>query len=104
MPTPGGLPRAGEVWEATRKLPPDYKPNVTRFVVISRGTGSYWSMRVYTSTGVRRLMLDGAWMLKRGELKFVGPAGPKTRKKLGLLWLTTRYAASPVLACRASYT
>ncbi len=85
MPTPTGLPKVGEVWERTLKLPPDWTPHVIRFVVLARGTGSYWSLRVYIPDKGRELWVDPAYQMKQGELKYIGPAGPKTKRKLGLL-------------------
>lgn len=84
MPTPTGLPKAGEVWE---RQPFDTRLEPQRFVVLKRGTGSYWSLRVaYRKDGryVRDLWVDPAYALSRGMLKFIGPAGPKTKKELGL--------------------
>jgi hypothetical protein len=84
MPTPTGLPKVGEVWESTRKLPPDWTPHVTRFVVLERGRGDYWSMRVYIPGQGKKLWLDPAYQMMMGGLKYIGPAGPETRKRLGL--------------------
>lgn len=84
MPTPTGLPKAGEVWEWTRKSPPDWKPITVRFVVLQRGTGSYWSLRVYVPGKGKQLWVDPANGLRLGELKYIGPAGPETKRKLGL--------------------
>jgi hypothetical protein len=86
MPTPGGLPKRGEIWTRTTRLPPDWKPNVITFVVIERGKGFYWSLRVHIPRiPMTQLWVDASYWLKQGELKYVGPAGPETRKKLGLL-------------------
>jgi hypothetical protein len=87
MPTPGGLPKRGEVWESTRTLP-GQETHTTRFVVLERGRGDYWSMRVFIpgkgpGKG-KQLWVDPAYQMKMGELKYIGPAGPETRKKLGL--------------------
>lgn len=88
MPTPGGLPKVGEVWELTRKLPPDWSPIVTQFVVLQRTGGSYWSLRVYVrdhrGNWVRKLWVDISNDFRLGNLKYVGVAGPKTKAKLGL--------------------
>jgi hypothetical protein len=84
MPTPTGLPRVGEVWERTIKLPPDWAPHVTRFVVLERGRGDYWSMRVYVPGKGSSLWVDPAYDMQMGHLKYIGPAGPETKKKLGL--------------------
>jgi|HubBroStandDraft_3_1064219.scaffolds.fasta_scaffold42665_3 hypothetical protein len=88
MPTPGGLPKAGEVWERTIKLPPDWTPSVLRFVVLERTGGEYWALRVWVpgkgpGTG-RQLWVDPAYWHQRGELAFIGPAGPKTKAMLHL--------------------
>jgi hypothetical protein len=40
-------------------------------------------MRVYVN-GQRRLWVDPANWFRLGELKYIGPAGHKTRKALGL--------------------
>jgi len=84
MPTPTGLPKVGEVWEQTRCLSPDWKPSVTRFVVLERGLGQRWSLRVYVPGHGRKLWVNGAAWLARGQLRYIGPAGPETKRKLGL--------------------
>lgn len=84
MPTATGLPKVGEVWERTTKLPPDWKPQTLRFVVLQRGRGDYWSLRVYVPRVGEQLWVDPAYWFKLGELKYIGSAGPETRKKLGL--------------------
>jgi len=84
MPTPTGLPKTAEVWERTITLPPDWTPHVTRCVVLKRGTGSYWPLSVYVPGAGQVLWLDAAYLLARGSLKYIGPAGPETRKRLGL--------------------
>ena len=80
MPTPGGLPKPGEVWKRTSKLPPDWKPHVTVFKVLERGRGDYWSMRVNVlsingATPVynkdRQLWVDCAYWVSKGELEFL---------------------------------
>jgi hypothetical protein len=85
MPTPTGLPKVGEVWERTQKLPPDWTPHVTRVVVLYRSRGDYWALRVYIPGKGRTLWVDPAAWFARGELKYIGPAGTKTKRKLGLL-------------------
>jgi hypothetical protein len=84
MPTPGGLPKTGEVWQRTWRLPPDWKPNIRRFVVIERSRGDYWSMTVWTPDAGRQLLVDPAYWMSRGELRYIDKAGPVTRKKAGL--------------------
>ncbi len=88
MPTPTGLPKVGEVWELTSKLPPDLKPETVRFVVLARGRGEYWSMRVYVPTNApdrqKQLWVDAAYMWSTQEPKYIDVAGPKTKKKLNL--------------------
>ena len=84
MPTPTGLPKVGEVWERTVKLPPDWTPHTTRFVVLERGGGNYWSMRVYVPGKGRDRWVNPAYAMKMGQLKYIGPAGPETKKRLGL--------------------
>lgn len=88
MPTPGGLPKVGEVWELTRRVfgltPTKTRVQVIRFVVLERGRGDYWSLRVYVPGEGRRLWVDATYYFKRGEFKYIGPAGPETKKKLGL--------------------
>jgi hypothetical protein len=73
----------GEVWESTRKLP-GQKTNVQRFVVLERGRGDYWSMRVYIPGKGVSLWVDPAYQMKMGELKYIGPANAEIKKKLGL--------------------
>jgi hypothetical protein len=84
MPTPGGLPKRGEVWERTSKLPPDWKPNTVRVVVLERGAGSYWSLRIWHQNVGKQLWVDASYYFQQGELKYIGPAGPETKAKLGL--------------------
>jgi hypothetical protein len=79
MPTPTGLPKSGEVWQ--RMLPNDI---VTKFVVISRGAGQYWGMRVYVPRQGKMLWVDCSYWFSKGYLKYVGQAGEETRKRLGI--------------------
>jgi hypothetical protein len=74
----------GEVWERTVKLPPDWQPQTTRFVVLERGRGDYWSMRVFVPGKGRQLWVNPAYAMQMGQLRYIGPAGPKTKAKLGL--------------------
>lgn len=88
MPTPGGRPKAGEVWEWTFRVY-DSKPTKTRitkirFVVLERSRGDYWALRVFIPGQGRKLWVDASYRLSRGELRYIGPAGPETRKELGL--------------------
>lgn len=80
MPTPTGLPKPGEVWAKTTRLPPDWKPHVTVFKVKSRGRGEYWSMHVeiLTMDGEspsvhfrHQHWVDCAYWMSKGELEFV---------------------------------
>jgi hypothetical protein len=84
MPTPTGLPKVGEVWEQTVSLPPDWNPHITRFVVLERGRGDYWSLRVFIPGKGRQLWVDATYHFKNGGLKYIGPAGAETKRKLGL--------------------
>lgn len=78
MPTPTGLPKVGEIWERTYRLPPDWEPNTVRFEVLSRSGGEYWSMRVRVLSPVAefqnpvQLWVDPAYWFSQGELKFTG--------------------------------
>jgi hypothetical protein len=83
MPTPGGLPKVGEVWELAIKLP-GQPVEPRKFVVTKRTGGSYWALRVFSYSRGRELLVDPAFWLQSGWLKYVGEAGPKTREKLGL--------------------
>jgi hypothetical protein len=83
MPTPGGLPKAGEVWELQVDVMGDKGP-LQRFVVTERSPGEYWSIRTIDAQGRRNLLVDAPYFLSRGELRYIGVAGPKTKKKLGL--------------------
>lgn len=83
MPTPTGLPRTGEVWELAIKIP-GQQPAPQRVVVIERTRGDYWALRVFSHSKGRRLWVDPAYWLQQGWLTYVGPAGPKTKKELGL--------------------
>lgn len=83
MPTPSGLPKVGEVWERTIKLPPDGRPFTYGFVVLERGRGDYWSLTVHVR-GRAELWAHASYWLRQGELRYIGAAGPKTKKRLGL--------------------
>lgn len=94
MPTPAGKPRVGEVWSYQVEVLGKHGPKA-QFVVLSRSGGDYWSMTVADpippldldgrpSGFTSRIVVDGAYALKQGWLKYVGPAGPKTKKELGL--------------------
>lgn len=88
MPTPTGLPKVGEVWD--RKFGyPNQEEAPLRFVVLERSRGDYWALRVYIQNpGHNRphrvLWVDAAYWMSQGEFEYVGPAGPKTKKRLGL--------------------
>lgn len=90
MPTATGLPKIGEIWERTSKLPPDWEPVVTRFVVLERSRGDYWSLRVYAhivgsdQPGQVRLWVDPSYWLSKGELSYVKEAGPALKQRLGI--------------------
>jgi len=81
MPTPTGLPKPGEVWKRTSRLPPDWTPHVTVFRVIERGRGDYWSMRVRVIEidgeppsayhDRPKLWVDCAYWMRCGELELV---------------------------------
>lgn len=71
MPTPTGLPKVGETWKHTQKLPPDWKEESTEFVVLERGRGDYWSLRVKYPDGRVRLLVDASYFLQKGELTLV---------------------------------
>lgn len=94
MPTPTGLPKAGEVWSHQVTILGKSGPK-RQFVVLSRSGGDFWSMNIAEPLRPlddggrppgyhRRLMIDCAYSLSQGWLKYIGPAGPKTRKELGL--------------------
>jgi hypothetical protein len=83
VPTPTGLPRVGEVWELETVVMGDKGPR-QRAVVLARSGGSYWALTVYIPGRGRVLWVDAPYHFGRGELRYIGPAGPETRKKLGL--------------------
>jgi hypothetical protein len=87
MPTAGGLPKRGEVWEL--RLPKishaDVAPVPVRFVVMERSRGDYWSLHVWSRyLGGRKLLAGPAYWFRKGWLQYVGPAGPTTRKMAGI--------------------
>jgi len=91
MPTPTGLPKKGEVWEKRTRTratsPTRARYSAVRFVVLERSRGDYWSLRVAirTDQGYRKeLFVDPAYWLEQGWLIYIGPAGPETKKRLGL--------------------
>lgn len=91
MPTPTGLPKPGEIWERTIRLPITGKPGkwdttVTRFVVLERTAGQNWSLRVHArgDRQPKRWWTDVSYGFSKGEFRYIGQAGPETRKRLGL--------------------
>jgi hypothetical protein len=52
--------------------------------VLERGRGDYWSLRVGRPGEKPKLWVDASYFLKTGHLKYIGPAGKETKKKLGL--------------------
>ena len=91
MPTATGLPKVGEVWERTNKLPVTGKPGewdvtVTRFLVLARSGGTNWSLTVHVKGDrqARRLWTEVSYWHSKGDLKYIGQAGPETKKKWGL--------------------
>jgi hypothetical protein len=84
MPTPGGKPKVGEIWEHRSSLPPDWKVVKHQVIVLEVNRGSYWSMRVANSKGERALWVDAAYWFSQGDLVYIGEAGPKTRKRFHL--------------------
>jgi len=66
MPTPTGLPKAGETW-AYRGQP---------FTVIQRTRGEYWSLRIRWTPPlpghpVEDWLVDAPWYAARGELAYL---------------------------------
>lgn len=88
MPTPTGLPKVGEVWERTARVygmtPERIRIQKVKFVVLERTRGFYWAIRVQTEDGSRHIWTDASYWHHQGQLRYVGPAGPETKKKLGL--------------------
>lgn len=83
MPTPTGLPKAGEIWKLAIHVPG--QPIVPQFVVvIERGRGDYWSLRVGSRKGERSLWVDASYYLRQGWLTYVRDAGPQTRQRFGI--------------------
>jgi len=80
MPTPGGLPKRGEVWERTARAP-GQPTTVTRFVVLARGGGAYWSLTVRVPGRGRQLWVDASAWFAWGELAYIGPAPPPAVRK-----------------------
>lgn len=85
MPTPTGLPKPGEIWERTIKRPPNFRPESVQFIVLERrGSGSQWSLRVYLKNHGERTWVDAGFLFGSREFQYIGVAGPKTKKRLGL--------------------
>jgi hypothetical protein len=82
MPTPTGLPKAGEVWELSVVI--GRPPGPQQVVILERSRGDYWSLRVYANGRGIMLWVDAPYWLKKGWIKYIGEAGPKTRERLGL--------------------
>lgn len=74
MPTPGGLPKKGEVWERRYRYPGQAQPTTVRFTVLARGGGDYWSLRVRIQGRPPQLWVDAAAWHSWGELHYIGPA------------------------------
>jgi hypothetical protein len=83
MPTPTGLPKVGEVWERKFGYPRSEDVPV-RFVVLRRSAGEYWALWVYIADSGKSLWPDASYWMSQGELKYIGPAGPETKKRFGL--------------------
>lgn len=83
MPTPGGLPKVGEVWELAVRIP-DRPVVPQRVVILERSGGEYWAVHVWHPTRGRQLWVDASYHLRVGWFKYLCPAGAETRKKLGL--------------------
>jgi hypothetical protein len=83
MPTPTGLPKKGEIWRLAIQIP-GHPRQPKHVIVLERGSGSYWSMRVADRSGNRTQWVDCAYWFKMGWLTYVQDAGPKTRSRFGL--------------------
>jgi hypothetical protein len=84
MPTKAGKPKVGEIWEHRFRLPPDWELQRHQVIVLEVNRGSYWSMRVADNNGIRALWVDAAYWFSKGELIYIGEAGPKTKKRFHL--------------------
>jgi hypothetical protein len=90
MPTPGGLPKVGEIWEKrVRRMAGSGDP--VRFVVLERTSGSEWGMRVAyiverdgRKLWERTLWVDCSYGLQQGWYKYIGPASAEVKFELGL--------------------
>jgi len=90
MPTPTGLPKPGEIWKRTFRLPgyggdKNWYTHEIKFKVLERGRGDYWSLRVEIlevksgdpgdDPGMprdrRQLWVDPANWFRLGQLTFV---------------------------------
>jgi hypothetical protein len=77
MPTPTGLPKAGEVWERRFRLPPDWQLQTGRVTILERSGGSYWSVRVRLHKPEEhqppvQLWVDASYWHSKGEFVYVG--------------------------------
>lgn len=84
MPTPTGLPKVGEIWERTTKLPPDWRPQTIRFLVLERGRGELWSMKVYIPKRGTMLWPEASYFMHVQELSYIGDANPQVRKHFNI--------------------
>jgi len=86
MPTPTGLPKAGERISFGQPLPSNnWKPTLMYGTVVARGTGDFWTLYVRWDPEFRRpghrgshmgrdveMMVDAAYHLKNGHIKVIG--------------------------------
>jgi len=77
MPTPGGLPKPGEHWRLRKRLPKSggqWETITIDMIVVERGTGSFWPLRVRDiHTGEVRLWVDASYDFSQGWLTYVPP-------------------------------
>lgn len=73
MPTPTGLPKAGERVAFSLSLPPDWKREWRYGTVVRRSGGGYWALYVRWDDSNRdvEMMVDAAYHLAQGNLKVI---------------------------------
>src|SRR5512145_2800630 len=80
MPTPGGLPKPGEIWRRTQTLPKagtggrEWETTTVDVEIIERGSGQMWSVQVRLPDGQVKLWTEMSYDWSRGNFTFLHSA------------------------------